>query len=105
MEAMLQEALADVRPGQAAEPPRCEGCASEPARADDPVCVHYFARRSGLAVVTILQGKAGTGEVPAYSKRPRRWLRSEVDRFLRERAASLRSPKVKAMRLLRRKSA
>jgi hypothetical protein len=35
--------------------------------------------------------------------RPRRWLKGEVDRWVRERTAKLRSPKQRARRLLDRK--
>ena len=75
----------------------------EPTRADDPVGPEYFARVSGLSVVTCKQGKAGTASVPLFSKRPRRWLKRDVDRFVRERAARLMPARHKAHRLLDRR--
>jgi hypothetical protein len=75
----------------------------EPARADNPVDAEYFARVSGLSPITIKQGKAGTSDVPLFSMRPRRWLKGDVDRWVRERAARLRSPRQQARRLLDRK--
>ena len=77
----------------------------EPARPDDLADEFYFARVTGLSPVTIRQGKAGTGAVPIQGTRPRRWLKGDVDRFQRERASRLRSPKAKAVRLLDRKRA
>ena len=77
----------------------------EPARPDDLVDADYFARATGLSPVTVTQGKAGTGGVPLASKRPRRWRKSDVDRFARERAARFASPTRKAVRLLDRKRA
>jgi hypothetical protein len=77
--------------------------ARQPAHADDPVDADYFARKTGLSRVTIMQGKAGTDAVPLYSKRPRLWLKGDVDRWVRERATRLRSPSQKACRLLDRK--
>lgn len=65
--------------------------------------VEYFARVTGLSPVTIRQGKAGTDAVPLQGKRPKIWLKSDVDRWQRERTARLRSPKQKAVRLLDRR--
>lgn len=72
----------------------------EPERADDLVDADYFARVTGLSPVTIRQGKAGTAAVPLASKRPKRWRKGNVDRFVREREAALRPPRQKAFRLL-----
>jgi hypothetical protein len=79
----------------------------EPARADDLVDVSYVMRVTGLARVTILQGKAGTREIPLAGMRPRRWRKGDVDvdRFVRDRAARFGSPKRKALKLLERKRA
>jgi hypothetical protein len=82
---------------------KCKGCIVEPARADDLVCAHYFARKTGLQPSTIARGKAGTEAVPLRGKHPRRWLKGDVDRFARECAANLRSPKQKALKYLERR--
>lgn len=71
-----------------------------PARADGLVGVDYFVERTGLARVTILQGKAGTKDVPVQSKRPRLWLRRDVDEFARARARKHQPARQKAIRLL-----
>lgn len=76
-----------------------------PAAASDLVGVDYFKRVTGLARVTILQGKAGTDAVPRQSKRPSRWRKADVDAFQRARGARLRSPRQKAIKLLERKRA
>lgn len=91
----LLEALLEQRTVSQARP--------EPARADDPVDADYFAHVSGLSPITIKQGKAGTSDVPLFSMRPRRWLKRDVDRWVRERATRLRSPRQRAHRLLDRK--
>jgi hypothetical protein len=101
--AQREESRSGPESSRADDSVKCKGCIVEPARADDLVCAHYFARMTGLSPVTITQGKAGTGEVRLYSKRPRRWLKGDVDRFARERAASLRSPKQKALKYLERR--
>jgi hypothetical protein len=75
----------------------------EPTRADEPVDADYFALKTGLKRSTILRGHAGTDAVPMYQRKPRRWLKGDIDRFTRERAASLRAPKQKAHRLLDRR--
>jgi hypothetical protein len=74
--------------------------ASEPTRADDIVDADYFARRTGLSRETILRGKAGTKVVPLQSKRPRTWLKRDVDAFVRQRAEDVRPAKQKALKLL-----
>jgi|ERR1043165_594396 hypothetical protein len=70
---------------------------------DDLVDADYFSRVTGLSPITIKQGKAGTDAVPLASKRPRRWFKRDVDRFVRERAQRLAPPKRKALKLLDRR--
>ena len=103
---MLQaifEALPELLARQQAMQATLDGLtarAQEPPRADGLVDADYFARVSGLSRVTILQGKAGTGEVPRASKRPALWRKADVDRFVRERAVRCASPRRKAFKLL-----
>lgn len=77
----------------------------EPARAGDLVDVDYVCRVTGLARVTVMQGKSGVSELPLQGTRPKRWLKSDVDRFQRQRAAALQSPRQKALRVVEGKSA
>lgn len=72
----------------------------EPTHANDLVDADYFARVTSLSPATILGGGARTDAVPRQSKRPSRWRKADVDKFQRDRAAGLRSPKQKALRLL-----
>lgn len=105
MQATLEELLANQRRMQETLEGLTRGAAvaPEPQRADDLVGVDYFQRATGLARVTILQGKAGTGAVPLQSKRPKRWRKADVDAFQRARAAGLRAPREKAFKLLDRR--
>lgn len=84
---------------------RAAAPAPAPASADDLVDVEYFARASGLSRITIRQGKAGTDKVQRASKRPSRWRKGDVDRWVRERASALRPPRQKALKLLERRRA
>jgi hypothetical protein len=84
---------------------KCSGCVSLHASADDLVCVHYFARKTGLQPSTITRGKAGTEAVVLRGKHPRRWLKRDVDSFARERTAHVMSLTEKTLRQLDRKRA
>jgi hypothetical protein len=58
------------------------------------------ARLLGLSVRSIREGKAGTGAIARQQSRPILFLRSDLLRFIRERAEQQRSPKQRALRLL-----
>lgn len=56
----------------------------------------------GLSIRTVREGKAGTNKIPRQQSRPILFLRSDVDKFIRQRAEQQRSPKERAFRLLSR---
>lgn len=74
-------------------------------RPDDLVDVKYVARKLGLAVYTVRQGKAGTNQINWLGRRPLRTTRREVERFIRERAEAVTTPRQRALKLLDRSGA
>lgn len=69
-------------------------------RPDDLVDVKYVARKLGLAVYTVRQGKAGTNQINWLGRRPLRTTRREVERFIRERAEACEPPHKRVLKLL-----
>lgn len=77
-----------------------QGRDKEP-RAGDLVDADYIAKRTGLSARSIKAGKAGINRIPIAVHRPRRWRKSDVDRWLRGEESPLM--KRRATHLLRRK--
>ncbi len=84
------------------------------ASANDLVDARYIARRTGLSVRTVREGKAGTDQIPRVllkadeGKRPLvRYSKGDADRFISGliRQAQQNSTPAREFRLLRRKRA
>lgn len=97
--ALLDEILRRLEQLERAQPEAEAQHLGQP-HADDRVGVDYFARVTGLAPMTIRQGKAGVKGVPRQSTRPQTWLKRDVDGFMREQAARLLPVRQKAIKLL-----
>lgn len=96
----LAELLAELRDVRALLENRDAPAAQTIEHPDDRVGVEEAARRLGLSVRTVREGKAGTGAIPRQSSRPILFLRRDVDLFIRERAVKKRTPKERTLRLL-----
>lgn len=72
-------------------------------RPDDWVDASYVATRTGLSERTILAGHAKFN-VPPVNRKPMRWHRATVDKWLRQRAeGAIEASKPKRLSLITRK--
>lgn len=71
-----------------------------PERTSALVGAQEAAQLLGVSVRSIREGKAGTSAIPRQQSRPIRFLRTDIHKFIRERAEKKKTAKERALRLL-----
>jgi hypothetical protein len=102
-----RDMLAELLEGQRALSAKVELLLNSQMRApENPNCEvgwEYIHERTGLAQRTITDRKGGVKDIALARRKPRRWFRGDVDKWLRERREAAKTPKQRAYRLLSRK--
>jgi hypothetical protein len=76
--------------------------APSPERQSATMNAQEAAARLGVSVRSIREGKAGTKAIPRQQSRPILFLRSDVEKFIRQRAEQKAAARARPMRLLSR---